>query len=217
MALLSGDESSSKAVSQSNTALQRASILLGSLFVSSSTPPGLMEHFPMLWKLFMFLSDSQQSQPYMITSDMLAMLHSFLFASEKMGQQKAQRFVENPRAGSDSLKECSKRPLRKNMKVKAWLHKRPQDARETSTVGHLTRRAKGTRGSDPARRLHWLQLLESKRRGYQSHQNPADSIVSPRCWPCSSVIWCLPCWGLVLLWSHFLWLGCSILLYIGSV
>lgn len=176
-----------------------------------------MEHFPLLWKLFMFLSDSHQSQPYMITSDMLAMLHSFLFESEKMGQQKAQRFDESPRAGSDSLKECSKRPLGKNMKVKAWLHKRPQDARETSTVGHLTRRAKGTRGSDPAWRLYWLQLLESKRRGYQSHQNPADSIVSPRCWPCSSVIWCLPCWGLVLLWSHFLWLGCSILLYIGSV
>lgn len=162
MALLSGDGSSSKAVSQSNTALERASILLGSLFVSSSPlktlPPGLMEHFPLLWKLFMFLSDSQQSQPYMITSDMLAMLHRFLFESEKMGQQKAQRFDESPRAGSDSLKECSKRPLRKNMKVKAWLHKRLQDARETITVGHLTKRAKDTRGSDPARRLHWLQL-----------------------------------------------------------
>lgn len=36
MALLPGDGSSSRAVSQSNTALERASILLGSVFVSSS-------------------------------------------------------------------------------------------------------------------------------------------------------------------------------------
>lgn len=54
------------------------------------------------------------------------MLHSFLFASEKMGQQEAQRFDESPRAGSDSLKECSKRPLGKTMKVKVWLQRDPR-------------------------------------------------------------------------------------------
>lgn len=111
MALLPRDGSWSRAVSQSHITLEQASILLRSVFVSSpplkNSSSWTNGALPFVMRIsYVHYQTSNKSQSYMTISDMLGMLNSFLFASETMGPQKAQRFDESPRAGSDSLKEC---------------------------------------------------------------------------------------------------------------